>query len=77
MTIVDSERLRTVVHDGPDGIVLSLHGALSRDTVPAVDSLLATIRDCGDDAITIDLLGAEIDPDVAELIERRWGVSLA
>ena len=76
MTLVESERLRTVVWDGPEGLVLSLHGWLNRETVPAVDSLLASMRDCGDDAITIDLVDAHVDPDIEELIERRWGVSV-
>lgn len=76
MTLVEPDRLRTVVHDGPAGLVLSLHGTLNRETVPGVDSLLSTMRDCGDEDITIDLVDADVDPDVEELIARRWGAAV-
>ena len=71
----DDEGLRTVVHDGPDGIVLALHGYLSRLTVPAVDSLLSWLQETERDTPSIDLRGARVEPAVAAAIAARWHVA--
>ena len=76
MTVTEPDRLRTVVHDGPDGPVLALHGSLSRYTAPGVDSLLTCMRDSGEPPVTIDLRHADVEPDIAELIARRWGIEM-
>ena len=76
MTVIEPEHLQTIVKDGPDGPVLSLHGSLSRLTAPGVDSLLTCMRDSGEPATVIDLRHAEVEPDIAELIARRWGIPI-
>jgi hypothetical protein len=77
VTVTEPDRLHTIVKDGPDGPVLSLHGSLSRLTAPGVDSLLTCMRDSGERVAVIDLRNAEVEPDVAELIARRWGIQVA
>jgi hypothetical protein len=74
--MIEPERLHTVVHDGPDGPVLALHGVLSKQNAPGVDSLLTCLHDSGERLLTIDLRHAEIAPDIVELVTRRWGVEV-
>jgi hypothetical protein len=73
MTDVDADELRTVIHHGPDGTVLALHGYLSRVTAPAVDTLLACLRETERGATTVDLRDVELEPGLTELVA-RWGV---
>jgi hypothetical protein len=75
VTSSGGEALRTVVHHRPDGIVVALHGFLSRMTAPGVDSLLACLRDTERGATIVDLRDAELEPGVAELVARRWGLA--
>jgi hypothetical protein len=70
----DREELHTVVQDGPDGIVLALHGFLSRLNAPGVDSLLACLDECERRRATVDLRNAELEPGVVELVTRRWRI---
>lgn len=74
MTVMEPDRLRTIILDGPDGPVLALHGPLSSLTAPGVDSLVSCMRDSGEPPVGIDLRNAEVEPEVAELLARRWGV---
>jgi hypothetical protein len=75
MTTAGEEALRTVVHHGPDGIVVALHGFVSRLTAPGVDTLLACLRDSERRDAVVDLRDAELEPGIAELVSRRWGVA--
>jgi hypothetical protein len=75
MTTTDGEALRTVVHHGPEGIVVALHGFLSRMTAPGVDSLLACLRDTERRDAVVDLRDAELEPGIAEVVAARWGLA--
>ena len=75
MTLVDADPLRTIVRDAPEGVVIELHGSLSSANAPGVDSLLAYIRDSGEE-VTIDLGAVDVDPEVIDLVTRRWGLHL-
>jgi hypothetical protein len=75
VTTAEGEALHTIVHDGPDGIVVALHGFLSRVTVPGVDSLLACLRDSERRDAVVDLRDAELEPGIAELVAGRWGLA--
>jgi hypothetical protein len=77
VTITEPDRLVTIILDGPDGPILALQGSLSAVTAPGVDSLLTCMRDSGEPPVLIDLRAAEVDPDIAELIARRWGIELS
>ena len=70
----EGEGLRTVVHHDPDGIVVALHGFLSRVTVPGVDSLLACLRDTERRDAIVDLRDVELEPGIADLVAGRWGL---
>jgi hypothetical protein len=74
MTDLAADELRTVIHHGPDGTVLALHGYLSRITAPAVDTLLACLRETERCETKVDLRDVELEPGLTELVA-RWGVA--
>jgi hypothetical protein len=74
MTDVATDGLRTVIHYRADGTVLALHGFLSRLNAPAVDSLLACLRETERGGATVDLRHVELEPGLAELVA-RWGAA--
>ena len=77
MTITEPDRLLTIILDGPDGPVLALHGPLSPITAPGVDSLLTCMRDSGEPPVRVDLRAADVDPEIADLLARRWGIEVS
>lgn len=52
--------------------MLSLRGELSTLTAPALDSLLAALRDSGERRIVIDLRDAVVMAPAVDLVVRRW-----
>lgn len=76
MTDHEREALRTVVHDGPDGLVVALHGFLSRVNAPGVDSLLACLTETElGTAVIVDLRDAELEPGIADVLAGRWALT--